>query len=123
MSKLSNIRLYITLAHICSPGSSDASLWRTVLGRRGSPVKRPGSGLEARPIARFFVTNWLGALGRSLPEGYNYGFDCRETATSCAVFTGSNPKTRQTRSTPFWPDIWFEKVSPNRRHVSHILRA
>jgi len=123
MSKLSIIRLYITLAHICSPGSSDESLGRTVLGRRGSSLTRPGSGLEALPIARFFITNWLGALGRSLPEGYNYGFDCRETATSCAFFTGSNLKTRQTRSTPFWPDIWVENVSPNRRHQSHILRA
>jgi len=30
------------------------------------------------------LKNWLGALGRSLPEGYNYRFDYRETATSCA---------------------------------------
>ena len=52
-----NIRLYINLEHICSPGSSDAFLWRTVLGRRGSSVTRPRSGLEARPIARFSVKN------------------------------------------------------------------
>jgi len=67
--------IYHPCAH-CSPCSSDAFLWRTVLGRRASSLPRPRSGLETSPIARFSVTNWLGVHGRSRRECFNYGFDC-----------------------------------------------
>ena len=75
--------------------------------------------IEARPIARFSVTNWLAAVGRSLPEGYNYGFDCRETATSCAFLTGSIQRQDEAdslrqRSTFFFHFFFFSTFDLTR---------
>jgi len=93
-----NIRLYITLAHIVAPApamhSCGAPCWDVV----HRPCRDPDrASNQARSRGSLSQTGWVSTVDR-VGNASITDLIARETATSCALLTGSNAKTRQTRS-------------------------
>jgi len=93
-----NIRLYKTLAHIVAPApamhSCGAPCWDVV----HRPCRDPDrASNQARSRGSLSQTGWVSTVDR-VGNASITDLIARETATSCALLTGSNAKTRQTRS-------------------------
>ena len=93
-----NIRLYITLAHMVAPApamhSCGAPCWDVV----HRPCRVPDRALnQARSRGSLSQTGRVSTVDR-VGNASITDLIARETATSCALLTGSNAKTRQTRS-------------------------